>query len=109
MITYDDFAKLEIKIGTIISAEKIAGADKLLKLVFDIGNNTSQQVVAGIAEYVADPAELVGKQLPFIANLEPRTLRGEVSNGMILAVGGGTTNFALLHPGSPVPSGTIVK
>ncbi|HED05538.1 MAG TPA: methionine--tRNA ligase, partial [Ignavibacteria bacterium] len=104
---YDDFAKLDIRIGTIVSAEKMEGADKLLILKIDLGEEEPRQILAGIAEFI-DPETLVGKQLPVIANLEPRTLRGYESQGMILAIGTGD-GFALLHPSEKVKAGNSVK
>ena len=105
MITYEDFAKLDIKIGTIVNAEKVEGADKLLKLQVDLGEE-KRQVVAGIAEWYS-PEDLVGKQVPVLTNLEPRKLRGVESQGMILAAGDRTA--VLLHPDKKVSSGAKVK
>ncbi len=108
MINYDDFAKLEIKIGTILSAEIVPEADKLLKLTVDVGEAEPRQIVSGIREYFSEPEVLVGKQCPFLTNLEPRTIRGLESQGMILAAGTEEV-FALLSPDSSLPSGTKVK
>ena len=83
-ISYDDFMKLDIKIATVLSAEKVEGTDKLVKLEVDAGEKRT--LVAGIGD-VYDPKELVGKQIPILANLEPRKLRGVLSQGMILAAG----------------------
>ncbi len=108
MINYDDFAKLEIKIGTILSAEIVPEADKLLKLTVDVGEAEPRQIVSGIREYFSEPEVLVGKQCPFLTNLEPRTIRGLESQGMILAAGAEEV-FALLYPSSSLPAGTKVK
>jgi methionine--tRNA ligase beta chain len=101
MITIDDFKKLEIKIPE---------GDKLLKLIVDFGGepNEQRQIMSGIAEYFPDPEVLVGQEMPFITNLEPRTLRGYESQGMILAADSEGTPV-LLHPKTEVPSGSIVK
>lgn len=113
MISYDDFAKLDIVIGTIVAAEIVEDADKLLKLTVDTGdldeenNKVMRQIVSGIREFFPDPEALVGKQCPFLVNLEPRTIRGLESQGMILAIGDEDT-FALLHPGVEVPSGARI-
>ncbi len=107
LINIDDFAKLEIKIGKVISAEKIPEGDKLLKLVVDFGSE-QRQIMSGIAEYYPDPSVLFGKQMPFIINLEPRKLRGYESQGMILAASG-DGRPVLLHPEIEVPPGSIVK
>ncbi|OGG61392.1 hypothetical protein A3C87_00185 [Candidatus Kaiserbacteria bacterium RIFCSPHIGHO2_02_FULL_49_34] len=106
-ITYDDFAKLNIRIGTIRSVELIEGADKLLKLMVDVGEETPRQILSGIRMFFTDPQELVGKQCPFLINLAPRTIRGLESNGMILAAGDAET-FSLLHPTKILPHGTEV-
>lgn len=111
MITYDDFAKLDIRIGTIVSADEVEGADKLLKLMIDVGEDTPRQILAGIKEYI-DREYLVGKQIPVLVNLEPRTLRGLESQGMILAASNETDDkkiLALLHPHKELPSGSSVK
>ncbi|HUT96065.1 MAG TPA: methionine--tRNA ligase [Candidatus Paceibacterota bacterium] len=113
MINYDDFQKLDIRIGTILEAEKIENADKLLKLKVDLGpSSTSGQpelrvLVAGIAESYK-PQSLINKQIPILINLEPRTLRGVESQGMILAC---VVNkkAILLKPIKKVPNGTKIK
>ncbi|MCR4330006.1 MAG: methionine--tRNA ligase subunit beta [Candidatus Roizmanbacteria bacterium] len=107
MITFDDFKKLDIRIGTIKSAEKVENADKLLKLIFDLGTE-ERQVISGIAEFFADPKTLVGKQVAVLVNIEPRTIRGEESFGMILAMGESDT-FSLLVPEKPVVPGSAVR
>lgn len=107
MISIDDFKKLEIKIGKVISAEKIPEGDKLLKLVFDFGGE-KRQIMAGIAKIFDDPSVLVGKEMPVLTNLETRMLRGYESQGMILAADG-NGQPVLLHPSIEVPSGSVVK
>lgn len=107
-ISYDDFAKLEIKIGTITAVELVEGADRLLKLTVDVGEEESRQIISGIREYFAEPEVLVGKQCPFLTNLEPRTIRGLESQGMILAGGDGDM-FTLLHPENEVSAGTLLQ
>lgn len=107
MISIDDFKKLEIKIGTVVSAERIEGADKLLKLMIDLGNEEPVQILSGIAEFY-EPDFLLGKQIPVIVNLEPRTMKGLVSNGMLLAADG-NRKPVLLHPSEQVPPGSMVK
>ncbi len=82
MISFDEFKKVNIKVGEVTSAEKIEGSDKLLKLKVDIGED--RQLVAGLADYYA-PKELIGKKVLVVANLEPATLFGVESQGMILA------------------------
>ena len=83
-IAYDLFAKLDLRVATIVSAEPHPNADRLLKIRLDDGTPQGRQVCAGIKAWY-DPATLVGKQVVIVANLEPRQLRGEISQGMILA------------------------
>jgi methionine--tRNA ligase beta chain len=106
MIEFDDFRKLDIRIGTVLSAELVEGTDKLIRLEIDLGGE-KRQVVAGMAEFL-NPASLTGKQVPVLANIEPRRFRGIESHGMILAadVSG---KPVLLHPESKVPSGSVVR
>ena len=96
MITIDDFKKVEIKIGEIVSVENIEGSDKLLKLKVNFGTE-ERQVLSGIKAYFPDPQALVGKRCPFVTNLAPRMMMGLESQAMILAVGGGETPFALFE------------
>jgi len=83
-VIYEDFKKLDIRVGTIKEAEKIEKSDKLLKLMIDIGEEDLRQIVSGIAEYYT-PKALIGRQLLVLINLEPKSLMGVESNGMILA------------------------
>ena len=108
IISYDDFAKLDIAIGTIVSVEQIEGADKLLKLMVDAGEDNPRQIVSGIKEYFEDIQVLVGKQCPFLINLQPRVIRGFESQGMILASNHEDV-FALLIPHNELPAGTRVR
>lgn len=107
-INYDDFVKVEISLGTILSVEVVPDADKLLKLEVDLGEETPRQILSGIREYFEDPQTLVGKQCPFVTNLAPRTIRGLESNGMILAANTEEA-FTLLHPNIPLKNGTKLK
>ena len=88
MISFDEFKKVDIRIGTITAVEVVPDADKLLKLTVDVGEEKPRTIVSGIREYVGDPQKLVGKQTPFVLNLEYRTIRGIESQGMLFAVGG---------------------
>lgn len=107
-IPYEDFSKVEITIGEILKVEIVEGADKLLRLEVDFGEETPRQVISGIREYFADPQVLVGKRSPFVTNLEPRTIRGLESQAMILAASHDDT-FALLLPHVTLPVGTRVS
>ncbi|MDB5189142.1 MAG: methionyl-tRNA synthetase, methionyl-tRNA synthetase [Parcubacteria group bacterium] len=105
-INIDEFGKIEVKVGTVVSAERVPETDKLLRLMVDLGEESGpRQIVSGIAAYVTEPEELVGRQLAFVTNLAPRTLRGLESNGMLFAVGDGDS-FAFLTPDRVVPPGT---
>jgi methionyl-tRNA synthetase len=107
-IPFDEFSKIEVSIGTVESAERVPETDKLLRLVVDFGEEGGpRQIISGIAAYVAEkgPESLVGRQLAFVTNLEPRTIRGLESNGMLFAVGS-EESFAFLTPDRPVPPGT---
>lgn len=108
IIQYDDFAKLDIALGTIRAVEIVEDADKLLKLTVDVGEETPRQILSGIREFVADPETLVGKQFPFVVNLAPRTIRGLESQGMILAALANDT-FTFLEPSTPLPPGSRVN
>jgi len=105
-ISFEDFLKIEIRIGRIESAKKIEGADKLLELAVDIGDE-KRKLVAGIALQYR-PEDLEGKSIPVLVNLEPRKIRGVESQGMILAadVEG---KPVLIVPDSEVPAGTRIR
>ena len=107
-ISYDDFAKLDIRIGTVVAAELVPETDKLIKCTIDFGEMGTRTIVSGIALF-RNPEELVGKQLPYIVNLAPRILRGVESQGMLLAASPGGEGLALLIPDNPVPNGTKLK
>ena len=107
MINMEDFKKLEIRIGKVKSAEKVEGADRLLKFIFDIGEE-ERQVVSGIAESYPDPEVLIGKEVPIVVNLEPRIIKGIESQGMVLAAIADDLPV-LLHPDREVPVGSLVK
>ena len=107
-ITYEDFAKLDIRIGTVVAAELVPETDKLIKCTVDFGEEVGQRtIVSGIAQW-KEPEELVGRQFPYIVNLAPRMLRGVESQGMLLAASdeGGV---ALLAPERTLPTGTRLK
>jgi methionyl-tRNA synthetase len=111
MIEYEDFSKVEIRIGEVKSVELIEGADKLLRCMVDVGdtdeegNPVLRQILSGIREYIEDPQSLVGRKFPYVVNLAPRTIRGFESAGMILAAKHEDT-LALLTPTADVPPGT---
>lgn len=109
MITYDDFAKVEICVGKILSAEKIPDTDKLLKLMVDFAEEKPRVIVSGISMYFPDPTILVGKKCMFVTNLEPRIIKGVESNGMLFALSTVEGAFSLLEPNDSIPPGTKAK
>ncbi len=107
-IAFDDFGKLDIRIGTITNAEPVEGTDKLLKLTVDTGDAELRQLVAGIAgAYGADG--VIGRQIPVLTNLEPKTIRGVQSQGMILCPSDSAGIPVLLHPDRDVAPGAKLQ
>ncbi|KKR67946.1 MAG: Methionyl-tRNA synthetase [Parcubacteria group bacterium GW2011_GWF1_40_6] len=109
MISIEDFKKVDIAVGKILSAEKVPDTDKLLKLSVDLGEETPRQIISGISFYFPDCSVLVGKKCMFVINLEPRMIKGLESNGMILAVATDDSQFSLLEPNNEIPVGTRAK
>jgi tRNA-binding EMAP/Myf-like protein len=132
MISYEDFKKVEIRAGKILSAEKIPNTDKLLRLVVDFAEfeenlieqsavqdssipvvlqkiPKNRQIISGISAYFPDPNTLVGKTCMFVTNLEPRIIKGFESNGMILAVSNKDGGFSLLEPNNTILPGTLAS
>ncbi len=108
MIQYDDFAKVQLRVATVLEATVHPNADKLLVLQVDLGTE-KRQICAGIKAFY-DPTTLVGKQIIVVKNLSPRTLRGQVSHGMLLAATDAATgNVVVLSPSAPVAPGSEVK
>lgn len=83
-ITFDDFSKIELKVGTVLEAEDLEGSEKLLKLKVDLGEENPRQILAGVKQWYS-PSDFVGKQVVVVANLEPRVMMGLESQGMMLA------------------------
>ena len=110
-IRYEDFAKLDLRVATIVAADVHPNADRLLKLQIDLDGH-ERQICAGIKPFY-EPERLVGRQIIVVANLEPRTIRGELSNGMLLAAtvadGPQVQDVVILQPLKQVPSGTAVS
>jgi len=109
MITIEDFKKVDIAVGKILSAEKVLDTDKLLKLSVDLGEENPRQIISGISLYFPDHTVLIGKKCMFVANLEPRMIRGLESNGMLLAVSTEDGRFSLLSPNDDIPVSTRAK
>ena len=120
-INIEDFQKIDLRMGQILSVEKVAEADKLLKLSVDLGPCVTEslegeeekrdirQIVSGIALYFPDYSVLINKKCMFVANLEPRVIRGLKSDGMILAVASADGRFSLLVGETDVPVGARAK
>src|SRR5678815_3247566 len=90
-INYDDFAKLDLRVATVIECKPHANADTLLVLQIELGNGERRQICAGLRQHY-EPEQLVGKQIVVVANLAPRQMRGEISQGMLLAATEPITN-----------------
>lgn len=117
MIAFEDFAKVDLRVARVIHAEPHPNADRLLKLQLDDGSGTPRQICAGIKGYYT-PEQLIGKHIVIVANLEPRTIRGEESRGMLLAASDapkdpaapqGERNVVVLTPMSEIKPGAIVS
>ncbi len=106
-ISYDEFKKLDIRIGTIREIEPVEGTDKLYRCMVDLGESELRQIISGIREYYPDKEVLIGKQVLYIVNLEPRTIKGFESRGMLMAVGDNEPIF--LIPETPVAPGSKVR
>jgi methionyl-tRNA synthetase len=107
MINIDQFHEMEIRIGKILSAEKVPETDKLLRLSVDFAEENPRQIVSGISAYFPDPAALAGRHVAFVANLEPRIIKGLESQGMILAAHAEGA-FALMEVPDSIPAGTRI-
>lgn len=113
-ISFEDFKKLDIRLGTVKEVSAIPETDKLLCFQLDFGekdeegNTKLRQIVSGLHEYYPDYEKLVGKQLLYIINLEPRKIKGFESNGMLMAVDGSDGRPVFLIPETEVPTGARV-
>ncbi len=109
IISIDDFAKLDLRIGKVLACEFVDGSDKLLRFELDAGDLGKRQIFSGIRAAYAEPEKLVGRSVVFIANLAPRKMRFGVSEGMILSAGSGGADLFLLDADSGVVAGMPVK
>lgn len=116
MVSIDQFKEIEVRAGKILRAEAIEGSEKLLRLTVDFGEQNPRQIISGIKRYFEDPAILVGVTCAFVTNLEPRTILGLESQGMIMAASGSGAGepsdktgefFSLLK--MDAPPGSLVK
>ena len=119
-VSYDEFKKMDMRVGTIREVTPVEGADKLLRCMIDFGlpvgasvqegdRSELRQIVSGIREFFPEYETLVGKQVLYIVNLEPRTIRGVQSNGMLMAVDGLDGKPVFLSPEVPVAPGARVR
>lgn len=106
MISFEDFKKVELRVGEIKTAEPVEGSEKLLKLMVDLGEENPRQILSGIAKWYT-PESLIGKKLIFAANLEPRMMMGMESQGMIMA-GDGENGPVMITPAGDMKPGTIL-
>ncbi|MBP6911705.1 MAG: methionine--tRNA ligase [Candidatus Pacebacteria bacterium] len=86
-ITYSEFTKLDMRLGRVVVAEALPDSDKLIRFEIDFGEEKTRQILSAIREWYIEPETLVGKTMLFVVNLEPRTIRGFESRGMLMAVG----------------------
>ena len=101
-----DLEKVDVRVGTIEGVEDVAGADRLVRLIVDFGDHR-RQIIAGLKKEREDPGEIRGRQALFVVNLEPRTIRGAVSEGMLFDLGYADGILPVLAvPEKPVPNGT---
>jgi len=107
VVTFNDFTKLDIRTATVLEAEKVPNTDKLLKLRIDAGID-NRTIVAGIAEYF-NPQDIIGKQISIVANLEPRTIKGIESKGMILMAEDSEGKLVLVSPLGNIGNGSVIK
>jgi len=117
MIAFEDFAKVDLRIAKVVHAEPHPNADRLLKLQLDDGSGAPRQICAGIKGYYT-PEQLIGRHIVIVANLEPRTIRGEESRGMLLAASdapkdpatpSSERNVVVLMPMSDIAPGSVVS
>jgi methionine--tRNA ligase beta chain len=110
-ITIEEFQKVEIRVGKILSSEKVPDSEKLLKLIVDFGEDNPRQVVSGISKFIPKEEDLIGKKCVFATNISPRVIKGLESQAMILAVSSeeGEGHFSLLEVKEDIPSGSKVK
>ena len=106
-ITYDEFKKLDMKVGKVISAEAVPDSDKLIRFELDFGEEKPRQILSAIREWYSEPEALVGKMMLFVVNLEQRVIRGLESQGMLMAVGEDRPIF--LIPEESVAPGAKVR
>ena len=107
MINYEDFQKLDMRLGKVLVAEAVPDSDKLIRFELDFGEDKPRQILSAIREWYTEPEQLIGKMMLFVVNLEPRMIRGLESQGMLMAVGEDRPIF--LIPEESVAPGAKVR
>lgn len=107
-IKFDVFEKVELKVAEVMECKPVEGADKLLQFRLDAGDDQDRQILSGIAQFYPDPEALVGKKLVIVANLKPRKMRGEISQGMILSAEAPDGTLKVIEAPKTMPNGAIV-
>lgn len=111
LVTIDDFARIDLRVAQVLEAERVPKADRLLRLLVDAGESKPRQILAGIALWYA-PESLIGRKIVVVANLQPRTLRGLESHGMLLAASVGEDDRPVLvtvADDAPAPNGSRLR
>ena len=108
-VSYEEFKKMDIRLGTIREVEPVPDTDKLLRCMIDFGEPELRQIISGIHEFYPEYEKLVGKQVLYIVNLEPRTIKGFESEGMLMAVDGIDGKPVFLTPEVVVNPGSKVR
>ena len=107
-IKYEDFDKIELKVAEVVDCQKVKGADKLLQFRIAAGDDQDRQILSGIAEFYPEPQDLIGKKVVIVANLKPRKMRGQVSQGMILSAEDNDGRLQIVEAPKGMPNGSII-
>ncbi|KAF1303046.1 methionine--tRNA ligase [Enterococcus saccharolyticus] len=107
-IKYEDFDKVELKVAEVIDCQKVKGADKLLQFRLAAGDSQDRQILSGIAEFYSDPSALIGMKVVIVANLKPRKMRGQISQGMILSAEDASGKLQIVEAPKGMPNGSII-
>ena len=108
-LSFDEFKKLDARLGTVLVAEAVPDSDKLIRFELDFGEGKPRQILSGIREWYPEPEKLIGKQMLFVINLAPRTIRGYESHGMLMAVDGVEGQPVFLIADAPAAPGSKVR
>ena len=107
-IKYEDFDKIELKVAEVVDCQKVKGADKLLQFRLAAGDDQDRQILSGIAEFYPEPQVLIGKKVVIVANLKPRKMRGQVSQGMILSAEDNDGRLQIVEAPKGMPNGSVI-